>query len=571
MRANPLVAALSATLPFLVVGSPPAQADVFTWTGFGPNNDWTTPNNWRDTKFDPVSPPSDPATSVVFGLTDVAHLTPNQNIGARTELNGITFSLAAHAGTRGFDLRGQPVALVANAGANPFIRNNDLAAPTQTISMGLEFASPAAIGGIGTANLILSGALSGAAGFTFNSMPFLNAPGGGLTLTGNTANTYGGTTTIEAGNVALAKPAGKTAIPGDLVIGNGLAAARVTMTGVSQQISGSSNVTVNAMGTLTLSSAVGSGALTERIATLQGAGNVDLGAGNGNPFGLPRNTLSTGGNGLAAPFSGVISGGGNFTKIGDSTLVLTGNNTYTGPTRVEGGVLTVNGPGHIGSRFNPITVARGTLNGTGTISGQVIVHTGAHFQPGNTPGILTIDSGGIELQPGANFDEEISRGSLGPRACADLDCYSRLDVTGGTTLAGSFLNVTLDAAPIDGDLFGIIDNNDGASMIPGNTFAGLPQGQPFGVDFGGSRYTFEISYQGAIPAMGLPIFDCGLACDDVVLRLAASSPVPEPSSAAMLLTGTAALLGLLATTAAGRRPRPPCADQRIAPEGAAIR
>ena len=39
--------------------------------------------------------------------------------------------------------------------------------------------------------------------------------------------------------------------------------------------------------------------------------------------------------------SALTSGGGSPTKTGDGTLILTGNNTYNGDTKISGGVLVI--------------------------------------------------------------------------------------------------------------------------------------------------------------------------------------------------------------------------------------
>src|SRR5262249_3076640 len=89
-----------------------------------------------------------------------------------------------------------------------------------------------------------------------------------------------------------------------------------------------------------------------------GDGNISAGsiAGAGNYY-LGSNQLTVGSNNLSTTVSGVISDcgptgvecnasgstGGGLTKVGSGTLTLTGANTYTGPTLVNGGVLNVTG------------------------------------------------------------------------------------------------------------------------------------------------------------------------------------------------------------------------------------
>lgn len=572
MRPKRLLSTASATLLLLAIATP-AKADVFTWTGLGNTSNWSEGANWAGGN---PPPASDPATSVVFG--GMLSLNPRKDFPIISELNQITFSPDAG----GFNLRGLPIALSANGNAGPAITNNATTKAPQTISFDQTFLeSPATIRGTGTADLLLAGTIIGGQGLTFDAASFT------VRFTGNTPNGYGGTT-INAGNVVLQKGAASvTAIPGDLVIGTGggPATASVTMRDFSQQISTFSNVTVNANGTLTLSSEGRTGksfGVAEQIATLSGSGTVDLGAGMGggrvpNPgTQTPRNTLFTDGK-PGASFDGRIIGGGNLNKIGSGTLILNGTNASTGDTRVglgpsgsvPGGTLTVNGS--IGTRAthaDSVRVVQGTLNGTGTIFATetrgVTVEPGGRIKPGKSPGILTIGSGGFLMEAGSVFDEEISRSPSRLQACSELDCYSRLVVSGGTELQNSTLAVTLDAPPVFttdamNPMYGIIDNLDGASVI--GTFEGLPPGGTVSAAFGGTLYNFEISYDGVVNSSmsGLPLPNDVLSFhggNDVVLRVIGRQSIPEPSSTAMLLAGLAALLRVRARASGPRHPPP---------------
>ena len=68
--------------------------------------------------------------------------------------------------------------------------------------------------------------------------------------------------------------------------------------------------------------------------SIEGAGSYVLG----------NKQLVVGSNGLSTEVQGVISGiGGSLDKVGAGTLTLSGVNTYTGPTTIDGGTLSVNG------------------------------------------------------------------------------------------------------------------------------------------------------------------------------------------------------------------------------------
>jgi len=72
---------------------------------------------------------------------------------------------------------------------------------------------------------------------------------------------------------------------------------------------------------------------SQSIGSLAGAGSVTLGLG----------TLAIGNDGTSTTYSGIVSGTGGLTKIGGGTLLLTNTNSYSGPTSVNSGTLSVTG------------------------------------------------------------------------------------------------------------------------------------------------------------------------------------------------------------------------------------
>ncbi|MEI7533205.1 MAG: autotransporter-associated beta strand repeat-containing protein, partial [Verrucomicrobiae bacterium] len=65
---------------------------------------------------------------------------------------------------------------------------------------------------------------------------------------------------------------------------------------------------------------------------------------------------------------------------GPSTWILSGNNTYTGPTVVTNGTLLING--NSTAATNIVTVANATLGGSGTIGGATTVNAGGNLVAG---------------------------------------------------------------------------------------------------------------------------------------------------------------------------------------------
>lgn len=138
-------------------------------------------------------------------------------------------------------------------------------------------------------NTTFSGVISGGGG------NLIKTGGGIFTLSG--VNTYTGTTSINAGTL-------RTAIASAL----------------------SSSTAVNVVTTFDVND------FSQNIGSLIGAGSVTLGS-------SALTTLATGNDNTPTTFSGIISGSGGLTKVGTGIFTLSGSNTYTGATTINGGEL----------------------------------------------------------------------------------------------------------------------------------------------------------------------------------------------------------------------------------------
>ncbi len=151
---------------------------------------------------------------------------------------------------------------------------------------------------------------------------------------------------------------------------------------------------------------------TINIGALAGTENAVLGAG-----GERTNTITwrIGTNNLNSIFNGVINNtqfknSGAVTSIikaGSGTLTLTNENTYSGNTIIERGVLEVNNSSGSATGTGKVIVkATGTLGGTGRVSGNVDIRTNGVIAPGdNGIGILTA-TGDITFKSGSYFAVE---------------------------------------------------------------------------------------------------------------------------------------------------------------------
>ena len=288
---------------------------------------------------------------------------------------------------------------------------------------------------------------------------------GTLLFSGSDMNNYAGTTYVNAGTLGLAKTIINGAIPGALVVGDGLGGANADVVQLLNssygQIANTSALTVNSSGLLDLTSF---GSALENVGSLAGSGRVNLAAAQ----------LGVGLDGTSTLFSGTISGaGGSLAKSGAGIFTLTGTNTYTGETLAYGGVLLINGS----QSASPVRIANsGILGGTG-LAGAISGGLGT-LAPGASPGTLTCSN--LCLSNNTVLSIELTGTNS-----------DQLNVRGTNNLGGATLQVTTAGlSPTEGQTF-IILNNDGTDGIA-NTFAGLPEG---GIVSAGS-YQFAVSYIG---------------------------------------------------------------------------
>lgn len=216
-------------------------------------------------------------------------------------------------------------------------------------------------------------------------------------------NSYTGGTVVRAGTVQVDRDANLGSLDGRLTLDGGalrntsaFASARaitlesnggtfdteadLMMTGT---VEGAGALTKTAGGTLVLA-----GTNTYTGGTTISGGTLQIGNG-GSSASLPGNVVVNGGATLAFnrsdryTYGGVVSGAGGLAQNGTGTTVLTAAHTYTGPTNVNLGTLSIDG-----SITSPVTVSgTGTLSGSGTIFGDV-TNTGT-VTPGGT-GVLTV-------------------------------------------------------------------------------------------------------------------------------------------------------------------------------------
>ncbi|MEI7563970.1 MAG: autotransporter-associated beta strand repeat-containing protein, partial [bacterium] len=346
-------------------------------------------------------------------------------------------------------------------------------------------------------NTTVTGSSSPGLGSTTNSLRF-DAPGAyTLTLSGTNTITSGGilVTSAVVGNLSRITGGSLTAAPSkDLIViqnntGAGLTIDSIinnnTSTGLTK--SGAGQLTLTAANTYTGSTRVNGGTLTVGIANSLGSlsavslsdtagttlnlqdfstvigslagggklgGNVILGNTGTNA------TLTLGGDNTTTEYAGIISGTHGITKTGSGIQTLSGNNTYTGTTTVNGGSL------QLGS---------GGTSGSLSANSTIVLNNSSRFKINRSDSVTQgVDFGAIT---GGGYVDLLGTGTttlVGTNTFAQhlIISAGNLNLTGAHNLDGSFTNLIITGAGLDNTSGGALTFANPISLTGSINFVG---------------------------------------------------------------------------------------------------
>jgi fibronectin-binding autotransporter adhesin len=289
-------------------------------------------------------------TVLVFNHTDSQTFTPSvggpgglvQTGGMVTLANSNTYT-GATAITGGTLALGNPLALqnsTLNTSGSGTLSFGSLTAATLggltgpgTLALGNTASSAVTLSvGNDNANTTFSGTLTGPGGLS-------KMGAGSLWLSGS--NSFAGTTNVSGGTLGVA---------------NAAALQNSTV-----------NVAANTNIVFSVSAA--------SVGGLSGTGNLNLGTA----------VLTVGANNASSYFPGSLSGGNGLTKAGNGTLIMTGMNTYGGPTVINAGTVQL-GDGIVGFGANTTSGTFTGTNGTWQFNSNGAAYTTTPM----TSGVLTL-------------------------------------------------------------------------------------------------------------------------------------------------------------------------------------
>lgn len=313
-------------------------------------------------------------------LTLAAGVTLEGSGGTRTITNNLTINGAVTLGgtdlvfTDSFDQLGARTYTVLN-----------------TTTFGGDIIGSDALTKAGSGTLILGGA---------NTIGVVTINAGALRISnGGALNPTTAATTVNAGG-ALELVGGIAVGAEPLTIsGTGVGGA-----GALRNISGDNSWA----GTITLANVTGPHSI------VSDAGHLTITGGITETGTADNKNLTFGGAGRITVTGNITADAGDMlvTKTGTGTVSLSGTNTWTGGTTINGGLLLVNNTGGSGLGTGSVTVnSGGTIGGNGSFTGGLTLNAGATIAPGNSVGKLTT---GAETWAGtASFVFEIKDVDLG--------------------------------------------------------------------------------------------------------------------------------------------------------------
>ncbi len=293
---------------------------------------------------------------------------------------------------------------------------------------------------------------------------------GADTLTLSGSNSYTGGTTISGGTLVASnvEALGTGDVTNNATLELNTGGDFINNIGGTGRVekSGDDTLTLSGSNTYTGGTLINGGTLVASNVEALGTGDVTDNA---------TLELNTGGT-----FDNAISGSGQVVKSGDETLTLSGSNTYTGGTLISGGTLVATnvdalGTGDVtdnatlelntGGTFDNVISGSGqvvksgddtlTLSGSNTYTGGTLINGGT-LVASNVEALGTgdvTDNATLELNTGGTFDNAISgSGQVVKSGDETLTLSGTNSYTGGTTISGGTLVATNVEALGSGDV-----------------------------------------------------------------------------------------------------------------------
>jgi autotransporter-associated beta strand protein len=352
-------------------------------------------------------------------------------------------------------------------------------------------------GGANGGNISLGGAtLTNNGGGTYEGVISGNGAyvqGGGTQIFSGD-HTYTGGTTITGGSLQIGNGGTSGSILGNVTNNGIFAFNRSDAMTFAALISGTGSVQQNGSGTLIFTNDhTYTGGTTITGGTLQ----IGTGGTTGSILGdVTNNGILAFNRSDATTFSGLISGAGSLQKNGAGTLILTGDNTYTGSTTISIGTLQVGNGGATGAvagnvmnngvliinRSGALTIA-GMVSGNGSLllngSGTISLNSANSYT-----GATTVSSGTLALTGSGSISSSsgITMSGAGAFDISGTSSGTTITSISGSSTATTGINLggkTLTISNAIGTYSGAIAGTGGLILTAGsqtlsgsNTFSG---------------------------------------------------------------------------------------------------